>query len=91
VRPEAIGVAPGVCPGPLGSGLCSTARHVGPEAPLVASDVEGAVATLTLDRPEALNALTVPVKVALRAALESLNGDRDVRAVILTGAGRAGR
>jgi len=52
-------------------------------------DVEGAVATLTLDRPEALNALTVPVKVALRAALESLNGDRDVRAVILTGAGRA--
>ena len=52
-------------------------------------DVEGAVATLTLDRPEALNALTVPVKVALREALESLNDDRDVRAVILTGAGRA--
>jgi 2-(1,2-epoxy-1,2-dihydrophenyl)acetyl-CoA isomerase len=52
-------------------------------------DVEGAVATLTLDRPEALNALTVPVKVALREALESLDDDRDVRAVILTGAGRA--
>jgi len=52
-------------------------------------DVEGPVATLTLDRPEALNALTVPVKVALREALESLDGDRDVRAVILTGAGRA--
>ena len=52
-------------------------------------EVDGAVATLTLDRPEALNALTVPMKVALREALESLTDDRDVRAVILTGAGRA--
>jgi 2-(1,2-epoxy-1,2-dihydrophenyl)acetyl-CoA isomerase len=52
-------------------------------------EVDGAVATLTLDRPEALNALTVPVKLALREAFESLTADRDVRAVILTGAGRA--
>ncbi len=52
-------------------------------------EVDGPVATLTLDRPEALNALTVPVKVALRAALESIAGDRAIRAVILTGAGRA--
>ncbi len=52
-------------------------------------EVDGAVATLTLDRPEALNALTVPVKVALREAFESLAADQDVRAVILTGAGRA--
>ena len=52
-------------------------------------EVDGPVATLTLDRPEALNALTVPVKVALRDALASLAGDRAVRAVILTGAGRA--
>ena len=52
-------------------------------------EVDGPVATLTLDRPDALNALTVPVKVALREALESLAADRSVRAVILTGAGRA--
>lgn len=52
-------------------------------------EVDGPVATLTLDRPAALNALTVPVKVALREALESIAGDRAVRAVILTGAGRA--
>jgi 2-(1,2-epoxy-1,2-dihydrophenyl)acetyl-CoA isomerase len=52
-------------------------------------DVDGPVATITLDRPEALNALTVPVKVALREALERLAVDRAVRAVILTGAGRA--
>ena len=52
-------------------------------------DIDGPVATLTLDRPEALNALTVPVKVALREALEGIAADRAVRAVILTGAGRA--
>jgi 2-(1,2-epoxy-1,2-dihydrophenyl)acetyl-CoA isomerase len=52
-------------------------------------EVDGAVATLTLDRPAALNALTIPVKVALRDALESIAADRTVRAVILTGAGRA--
>lgn len=52
-------------------------------------EVEGPVATLTIDRPESLNALTVPLKVALREALEALAADRTVRAVILTGAGRA--
>jgi 2-(1,2-epoxy-1,2-dihydrophenyl)acetyl-CoA isomerase len=52
-------------------------------------EVDGPTATLTLDRPAALNALTVPVKVALREALESIAVDRGVRAVILTGAGRA--
>ena len=52
-------------------------------------EVEGPVATLTLDRPEALNALTVPLKEALLAALEALGADRTVRALVLTGAGRA--
>jgi 2-(1,2-epoxy-1,2-dihydrophenyl)acetyl-CoA isomerase len=52
-------------------------------------EIDGPVATLTLDRPDALNALTVPVKLALRDALGSLAGNRSVRAVILTGAGRA--
>jgi 2-(1,2-epoxy-1,2-dihydrophenyl)acetyl-CoA isomerase len=52
-------------------------------------EVDGPVATLTLDRPAALNSLTIPVKVALREALEGLAADRSVRAVILTGAGRA--
>jgi 2-(1,2-epoxy-1,2-dihydrophenyl)acetyl-CoA isomerase len=47
------------------------------------------VATVTLDRPDALNALTVPLKEALIAAFVGLSGDPAVRAVILTGAGRA--
>ncbi len=51
-------------------------------------DVADAVATITLDRPDALNALTVEVKVSLREALERAAGDEAVRAVVLTGAGR---
>ena len=50
---------------------------------------DGPVATVTLDRPAALNALTIPMKTALAAALSELAGDTAVRAVILTGAGRA--
>jgi 2-(1,2-epoxy-1,2-dihydrophenyl)acetyl-CoA isomerase len=51
-------------------------------------DVVDGVATITLDRPEALNALTVAMKVALLAALERAGRDAAVRAVLLTGAGR---
>ncbi len=51
--------------------------------------VDGAVATITLDRPEALNALTVPLKRELLRVLVAAGRDRAVRAVVLTGAGRA--
>ncbi len=49
----------------------------------------GAVAVLTLNRPDALNALVVEMKVALREAVEQIADDDGVRAVVLTGAGRA--
>jgi 2-(1,2-epoxy-1,2-dihydrophenyl)acetyl-CoA isomerase len=52
-------------------------------------EIDGPVATLTLDRPDALNALTIPLKVALLDALQGIAAERSVRAVILTGAGRA--
>jgi 2-(1,2-epoxy-1,2-dihydrophenyl)acetyl-CoA isomerase len=51
--------------------------------------IEGAVATITLDRPAALNALTIPMKYELLEALEAVRDDAAVRAVVLTGAGRA--
>lgn len=53
-------------------------------------DVEhdGAVVTLTLDRPERLNALDLEHVLALRDELRTLASDPDVRAVVLTGAGR---
>jgi 2-(1,2-epoxy-1,2-dihydrophenyl)acetyl-CoA isomerase len=52
-------------------------------------EVEAAVATITLDRPGALNALTVPMKGELLRALRLIGRDRGIRVVILTGAGRA--
>lgn len=56
---------------------------------LVEVDAASAVATVRLNRPDALNALTVPMKRELVAALRQIERDASVRAVILTGAGRA--
>jgi 2-(1,2-epoxy-1,2-dihydrophenyl)acetyl-CoA isomerase len=56
---------------------------------LVEVEADAAVATITLNRPEALNALTVPMKQDLLAAFRRVERDPAVRAVILTGAGRA--
>lgn len=47
-----------------------------------------AIATLTLNRPERLNALDVALGDALLAALNRAGEDGSVRAVVLTGAGR---
>ena len=47
------------------------------------------VASLTLNRPEALTAFTVPLYEARIAVLEGLRHDAATRVVILTGAGRA--
>jgi 2-(1,2-epoxy-1,2-dihydrophenyl)acetyl-CoA isomerase len=60
-----------------------------PARPLVRSEVADGIATITLDRPEALNALTIPMKTELLAAFRAVGRDRAVRAVVLTGAGRA--
>ena len=49
----------------------------------------GAVATLTLNRPEALNALSEEMMTALQGSLDALSVDRSIRAVVLRGAGRA--
>jgi len=47
-----------------------------------------AVATITMNRPESMNSLSVDLKLALRAALEDAAADPAVRAVVLTGSGR---
>ena len=48
---------------------------------------EGAVAVVTVNRPEALNAIDLETITVLRDRLRELAADDDVRAVVLTGAG----
>ncbi|MCX4857156.1 MULTISPECIES: enoyl-CoA hydratase/isomerase family protein [Streptomyces] len=56
-------------------------------ADTVLYEVHDGLATITLNRPEAMNALNVATKVALREAVESAASDDAVRAVLLTAAG----
>jgi len=53
----------------------------------VTVDREGAVAIVTLNRPEAMNALSRAMRAALARAMRELDGDGGIRAVVLTGAG----
>ncbi|WP_092943128.1 enoyl-CoA hydratase-related protein [Roseateles sp. YR242] len=57
--------------------------------PVLLVSQEGAVRVLTLNRPQALNAFTTPMLGQLRHALDDAAADTTVRAVLVTGAGRA--
>lgn len=57
--------------------------------PPIAYDVVRGVATVRLERPDAMNSLTLSAKVALRDALHDAAADSAVRCVVLTGSGRA--
>jgi enoyl-CoA hydratase/carnithine racemase len=64
------------------------ARASSSERSVVRYDVEDAVATITLDRPERLNAWTGRMHEQYRATLARAEEDAGVGAVIVTGAGR---
>ncbi|MEM9123380.1 MAG: enoyl-CoA hydratase-related protein [Pseudomonadota bacterium] len=51
--------------------------------------IDGSIATITLNRPEALNALTPVMLREINAALDQVAEDGSVRALVFTGAGRA--
>jgi enoyl-CoA hydratase len=55
-------------------------------SPLVITEVLGPVAIITLNRPEKRNALSAELVVELGDAVEALDADQDVRAMVLTGA-----
>ena len=55
----------------------------------VKTGVDGHIGTITLNRPEAMNTFTRQLAVDLEAALEDLEADDDVRAIIVEGAGEA--
>ncbi len=54
--------------------------------PDVLTEVDGGIATVTLNRPGSRNALSSGLLAALRAALLEIDGRRDVSAIVLTGA-----
>lgn len=54
----------------------------------IAYAVADGVATITLDRPDRLNAFTVTMQRELCAAIDQVDGDPEVRAVVVTGRGR---
>lgn len=56
---------------------------------IVVTELVDGVLTITLNRPEVLNAYNLALHTALLAALDAADADDEVRAVILTGAGRA--
>ncbi len=57
------------------------------DSELIVDQCDG-VLTLTLNRPERLNAISGPMLAALSAELDRANTDPEVRVVVLTGAGR---
>lgn len=64
-------------------------RRVPDDTPTIRVDTSGGVATIILDRPDVLNALNATMRAELLAALNAAGRDPDVRAVVITGAGRA--
>lgn len=67
----------------------SGGRAVDTGCPEVRCEVRERVAVVTLDRPEARNALTLPMKRALVELIPRLGEDPEVGAILLTGAGGA--
>ena len=59
-----------------------------PAAPII-SEKHGHVTTITLNRPEAMNAITPRMLQDLNEAFKAADDDMDTRVVLLTGAGRA--
>ena len=57
--------------------------------PVLLIDGEAPIAVLTLNRPKQMNALSAELRIALGAAFAELEADPGIRAIVLTGAGRA--
>lgn len=60
-----------------------------PEFETILYTAENGVATITLNRPEKMNAFTAQMRLDICAALDITDADDDIRVVIFTGAGRA--
>ena len=54
----------------------------------IAFEISDGVATLTLNRPKSLNSFTVEMHTEIRSAMQRVAEDRDIRCLLVTGAGR---
>ena len=57
--------------------------------PVILVEKSGAVATVTLNRPTAMNALSRELRTAIAETFNALEADKNIRVAILTGAGKA--
>lgn len=57
------------------------------EKPLLLVDIQDGVATVTLNRPEVMNAINLALREELIRTMPELDASKDVRAIVLTGAG----
>ncbi|MVU80712.1 crotonase/enoyl-CoA hydratase family protein [Nocardia sp. ET3-3] len=58
-------------------------------APAAVIERRGAIALITLNRPDVLNAVNSELSMAVGTALQEFNNDPDLRVAVITGAGRA--
>jgi enoyl-CoA hydratase/carnithine racemase len=71
-----------------GAGSAEDGRLPAVEFNEIIYDVDGPVATITMNRPDRLNAFTITMQREMNAAFDLADADDRVRAVIVTGAGR---
>jgi 2-(1,2-epoxy-1,2-dihydrophenyl)acetyl-CoA isomerase len=82
-----VGAEPGTYPQPQDERRTMSAANI--ELETVNVRIDDGAATIELNRPHALNAWNAQLGADLLAALREVTEDDDVRAVVLTGAGRA--
>src|SRR4051812_39008550 len=75
----------GTCDGTLGNAAREEAMS---EYPDILYSVKDRIATVTLNRPDRLNAYTDRMAQSIRLAIADATRDHDVRVIVLTGAGR---
>lgn len=57
--------------------------------PIILVEKSGGIATVTLNRPDAMNALSLELREAIADTFQNLEADPDIQVAVLTGAGRA--
>lgn len=71
------------------SDTSAVGRKAAQEQPTISVERDGEIVIIRLIRPDRLNAFTLQMGAEIRAVLDETDADDSVRAVVLTGEGRA--